>query len=226
MAYPYIPSGGLIQAAFSQFRKSFPAKIDSGTLKKLGIASSNEGALINILKFLGILTDENSKTPLGTKLFTSHDDQKYQEELSSLVREAYSELFDLHGEPTWKLDRDALISFFRGADETSAVTGARQALTFQTLASLAGQRDESVATRGSSGPRQSRSASEKQPSKGKEKVAQIAVVQGDTEASGLAETQRFGLTVRVEINLPANGSQATYDNIFKSIRSNLLNGSD
>ncbi len=63
MAYPYIPSGGLIQTAFNQFRKSFPSKVDSGTLKKLGIASSNEGALINILKFIGVLTEQNDKTP-------------------------------------------------------------------------------------------------------------------------------------------------------------------
>jgi hypothetical protein len=34
----------------------------------------------------------------------------------------------------------------------------------------------------------------------------------------------FGLTVRIEINLPAGGDQQTYDRIFKSIRENLLNG--
>jgi hypothetical protein len=33
-----------------------------------------------------------------------------------------------------------------------------------------------------------------------------------------------GLTVRIEINLPADGDQDTYDRIFKSIRENLLNG--
>jgi len=32
-----------------------------------------------------------------------------------------------------------------------------------------------------------------------------------------------GLTVRVEINLPPDGDQATYDRIFRSIRENLLN---
>ena len=31
-----------------------------------------------------------------------------------------------------------------------------------------------------------------------------------------------GLTVRIEINLPAGGSKETYDNIFKSIRANLI----
>ena len=35
---------------------------------------------------------------------------------------------------------------------------------------------------------------------------------------------QLGLTVRIEINLPPSGDQATYDAIFKSIRANLLNG--
>lgn len=33
-----------------------------------------------------------------------------------------------------------------------------------------------------------------------------------------------GLTVRIEVNLPASGDQATYDRIFRSIRENLING--
>ncbi len=33
----------------------------------------------------------------------------------------------------------------------------------------------------------------------------------------------MALTVRIEINLPANGTQDTYDMIFKSIRANLIN---
>ena len=32
----------------------------------------------------------------------------------------------------------------------------------------------------------------------------------------------MALTVRVEVNLPANASQDTYDAIFKSIRANLI----
>jgi hypothetical protein len=32
-----------------------------------------------------------------------------------------------------------------------------------------------------------------------------------------SENPNFGLTVRIEINLPATGDQETYDKIFKSI---------
>jgi hypothetical protein len=35
---------------------------------------------------------------------------------------------------------------------------------------------------------------------------------------------RFGLTVRIEVNLPAEGEQQTYDRIFRSIRKNLIDG--
>ena len=51
---------------------------------------------------------------------------------------AYSELFNLHGDATWELPLDDLISFFRASDQTSDIVGRRQASTFQALASLAG----------------------------------------------------------------------------------------
>jgi hypothetical protein len=35
--------------------------------------------------------------------------------------------------------------------------------------------------------------------------------------------KEMALTVRIEINLPAEASAETYDNIFKSIKVNLLN---
>jgi hypothetical protein len=40
----------------------------------------------------------------------------------------------------------------------------------------------------------------------------------------VGSNQSLGLTVRVEINLPADGSKETYDAIFKSIKKNLLGG--
>ena len=219
MAYPYIPSGGLVQTAFQQFRKSLPAKVDSDTLKKLGIASSNEGALINIMKFIGILDKENQRTKEGAQVFTTHDDTKFGNALATLVETAYRELFELHGASAWSLDRDTLISYFRGSDETSAVTGSRQALTFQTLASLSLKRAEHVPSRGSSGPRVA-PKDKAPPAKRKHEAPKPPALVVNPPTGG----SPVGLTVRIEINLPANGSQATYDNIFESIRKNLLNG--
>ncbi|TKD53137.1 DUF5343 domain-containing protein [Sphingomonas baiyangensis] len=219
MAYPYIPSGGLIQTAFQQFRKSFPAKVDSETLKKLGIAPSNEGSMINIIKFLKFTDKDNQRTQEGSQLFNTHDDQKFGQALENSVRSSYSELFELHNDGAWTLDRDALISFFRNSDQTSAVTGARQALTFQTLASLAGKRAEQVSSRTPN----ARGGNIEKKTSPKNKTSNVEPK--NLSSSSLDENNKspVGLTVRIEINLPANGSQATYDNIFQSIRKNLLN---
>ena len=42
------------------------------------------------------------------------------------------------------------------------------------------------------------------------------------EVNGGNGRRDMALTVRIEINLPAGGSKETYDNIFKSIRANLI----
>ncbi|MCG8059581.1 MAG: hypothetical protein JAZ21_07135 [Candidatus Thiodiazotropha taylori] len=42
------------------------------------------------------------------------------------------------------------------------------------------------------------------------------------DAAQINNGGNLGLTVRVEINLPADGSKETYDAIFKSIKENLL----
>lgn len=223
MAYPYIPSGGLIKTAFDQFRKSMPARVDADTLKKLSIASSNETAIINIMKFIGLLSDENKKTSDGTKVFTQHDDEKYQDALARQVKPAYSELFELHGDDAWSLDRDSLIGFFRSSDETSAVTGKRQAITFETLAALSGMSDKEVGVRGPNKRKEAPSKKTTPPvAKQKPKTRKMGDDQA-REREFLGETP-FGLSVRIELNLPANASAESYDNIFKSIRKNLLDG--
>lgn len=44
------------------------------------------------------------------------------------------------------------------------------------------------------------------------------------KGEGDSHAKDFGLTVRVEINLPTAEDQAVYDRIFRSIRENLLHG--
>jgi hypothetical protein len=222
MAFPYVPSGGVLQQAIDQFRKAFPPKVDSATLKKLGVAPSNEGYVITTLKFLGLVSGDNERTDQGVKLFSTHGDDAFAKSLAEIVGEKYSALFDLHADGAWNLDRDALISFFRASDNSTALVGARQALTFAALATMAGQRN---ATAGGATPvPRARSSTRKVSGKPQRAPAKASSENGAGGRAALhpASMGDVALTVRIEINLPANGSQATYDNIFKSIRENLL----
>jgi hypothetical protein len=138
---------------------------------------------------------------------------------AELLKSAYRELFQLHGEGTWTLDDDKLITFFRSADQSSDIVGRRQARTFRSLASLAGYGEA---------PKNNLHVKTRVRSRkdGKSDRAPAPKLNGGTEealaSSKTSSEPPLGLTVRIEINLPADGSQETYDTIFKSIRQNLL----
>ena len=217
--HPYVQGPGALVQVVTHFRKSFPGKVDAGTLKKLGVAPNNESYVLNVLRFLGLIDQEGKKTGEATKAFNLHEDAAFAKAFATLVSKAYSELFDLHGEGAWELDNAALITFFRSHDETTALVGKLQASTFKVLAAYAGH-GEVPATKGSGtkGPKPATKPTAKKATPAAPAPAKL-VQKKDEDASGVV-----GLTVRIEINLPADGDQDTYDRIFKSIRENLLNG--
>jgi hypothetical protein len=217
--HPYTSGAGALVKAIQQLRSSLPAKIDASILKKLGIAPKNESYLINVLKFLNIIDDDGAPTAEARATFTQHDDSAFGKKLSEMMKKSYSDIFSLHGEKAWNLDNNALVTYFRQSDQTSAVVGSRQATTFQTLAAFAGHGEvpsarQSTARKEKTVPDSTKDKLPKKPKDPKSHPSDL----------GTNAAKNFGLTVRIEINLPADGDQATYDRIFKSIRENLLNG--
>lgn len=220
--HPYISGSGPVVQVTQHLRKSFPTTLSADTLKKLGIAPNNESYLINILRFLGVIDDAGAKTPAAGKVFSLHSDAEFQEAFAKLVKAAYTDLFSLHGDGAWTIDRDKLISYFRTADESSAVVGRRQATTFQALAGLSGHGEPPPAKKPpASAPAP---AAVKKSAKKKSAPAPTAVTApATTPVHAEAPRHRgLGLTVRIEVNLPADGDQATYDRIFRSLRENLI----
>jgi hypothetical protein len=220
--YPYVPSAGpLVKTIEHLRRRSFPTEITAETLRKLGVAPKNESYVINVLRFLGVIDEDGQKVESKTSAFVQHKDEEFQREFEALVREPYEELFELHGDAAWEMDRASLTQFFRTSDHSSEVVGTRQAGTFAALAVLSGR-----AT-----PSSQREAAVRQPAKrNRKKVTPpgeaVRRTASKTTASGVDEGQdgRVGLTVRIEVNLPADGDQQTYDRIFRSIRKNLIDG--
>jgi hypothetical protein len=200
-----------------------PAQIDASTLKRLGIAPSNESVVIGVLRFLGFIDEDGKKTKAGSDVFLKHDDAEFAKTLEKHVKSSYSELFELRGDEVWKVGQDILIGFFRATDETSALTAKRQAIAFETLAALSGHGD--IATTRQKITSTKSTASDKTPRKttkaAKTSAGKITnpVV---SQTGGVAGPSGMALTVRIEVNLPAQADQETYDRIFKSIRANLL----
>lgn len=223
--HPYISGPGNVAQMVTQLRKSFPSTISSETVKKLGLAPNNESYVINVLQFIGVIDSEGKKTPEAAKAFSHHKDEDFSAHFGALVQKAYSSLFDLHGNDAWNLDSDELITFFRQSDQTSATIGGRQAGTFKVLAGLSGHGDvpelkSKKSLKAAAAPKavKGKAAKTIPPPAQPEQSPSTGVNPKHNEGNG------FGLTVRVEINLPADGTKETYDNIFKSIKENLLGG--
>src|SRR5262245_20301749 len=221
LKHPYTSGTSGVVKTIEQLRRSFPATVTADTLKKLGIAPNNEGYIINILRFIRVIDEEGKKTKEAAGVFNKHTDSEFQEGFAPLVQQAYTELFELRGEEAWRLDINSLISFFRTHDESSDIVGRRQATSFQTLAALAGKAEIRPQR-----PKQPVAANAKKPRSERDRPTPPS---GDPESDpGLLNNGRpsrsVGLTVRIEVNLPAGADQETYDRIFRSIRENLING--
>lgn len=217
--YPYISGHRNIFQAVDHFRNSFPQQVNADTFKQLGIAPNNESYLINVLRFVGLLDAEGNKTDAAKEVFSQHKDETFAKGFGELVKTGYEGLFDLHGEKAWGLDVDSLITFFRTSDDTSALVGKRQANTFRALSGLSGHGEtpESRASSKRTGSKKAKATKKKASTKNPPSVKRRENLTTSIEPD-------VGLTVRIEINLPADGEQETYDSIFKSIRENLLNG--
>lgn len=222
MAHPYISGAGNIAQMISLLRKNFPASVNSETVKKYGLASNNESYVINALQFIGVLDSEGKRTDKARNVFVLNDSE-FPSAFEGMIREAYKDIFDTWGEEAWSLNKNALTSYFRTTDKTSDVVGGRQASVFMMFRSLAGREqaaDKAPAngTKPPSKPKAKPAAAKKPP------VVGIKSPQAPAgEPIGVSGRKDMALTVRIEINLPANGSQETYDAIFKSLRANLIN---
>lgn len=222
--HPYISGPGNVAQMVARLRKAFPASITAETVKKHGLAPNNESYVINVLQFIGVIDAEGKKTPEAAKVFSHHGDDQFAQGFSELVKKAYSSLFELHGDDAWALDNGGLVTFFRQSDQTSEAIGKRQGGTFRVLAGLSGHGDLPETKTPKSSKAAKPVATAKQKQKKPHELSQKEQVIETKRPTGLSPGSSLGLTVRVEINLPADGSKETYDNIFKSIKENLLGG--
>ena len=224
-SHPYISGAGNITQMIGFLRKNFPSTVTSDTVKKLGLASKNESYVINVLQFLSLIDEQGKRSDAGHEAMTKHDESEFRSAFGGIVKAAYSDLFDLRGDDAWTMNKNQLISYFRSADKTSDVIGSRQAGVFVALRELAGHVTEqsqvspNPKTKAMNVAKPKSTAKQAKPT---EQKAKDQVV--DPDHPPLHPKPHKGdmaLTVRIEINLPAEGTKETYDAIFKSIKANL-----
>lgn len=220
-SHPYISGAGNITQMISYLRKNFPSTVNSDTVKKYGLAPKNESYVINALQFIGLIDEAGKRTDIGHDVLTTHDEEEFRTKFADLIKKAYSDLFEIFAEEAWALPKPKLIGYFRQADKTSEIIGTRQAAVFQALRSLAGHEVQAeLKAPVAAGAKKPKVVATKvqRPKAEEAPAAAAAPAAGAVKAPVKSD---IALTVRIEINLPAEGTQETYDAIFKSIKANL-----
>lgn len=222
--YPYISGPGALVKTIEQFRKSFPAAVDSAYFKRMQLAPGNESYLINILRFLGLIDESGAKIDDAANAFYGSEEH-FRSGFGDLVAKAYAPVFSELGDDAWTASRDSLSHWFRMVDKTTDLIGSRQASTFLTLAGLTGN-GVPVDVKSSS------KNATKSPGKPKAEKATASVdaLKAETSANRIPspaagghtpEGSPVGLSVRIEVNIPVGATPDEYDAMFASIRKHL-----
>ena len=104
-SHPYISGPGNITQMIGYLKKSFPATVNSETVKKYGLASNNESYVINALQFIGLIDETGKRQEHAHAVLTTHDEEEFKSKFAGLIKGAYSELFEMHGDDAWTLPK-------------------------------------------------------------------------------------------------------------------------
>src|SRR5690242_205838 len=103
-----------------------PNKFTTSHLKAIGFPSSNDRAIIPLLKDLGFLSSDGTPTK---RYHEYRNPAKSKAVLGAALREAYEELFHVNAKPT-RSDREAILGTFKSINNASDRVAELQAMTF------------------------------------------------------------------------------------------------
>jgi hypothetical protein len=199
--YPYVVSNNKIGPILEKLAKAAkPARFSQEFLNNLGFGSSNDRAVIPLMRRLGFLNDSGSPTEFYDQL---KDATRHKSILGERIKSLYSELFKLNTEIHKASDTEikGALSRITGKDETSVN---RYYATFKTLVGLADME-------GTSAPERSVKSDP-----AKEDLEDEKKVQKDTR------TLKPSFHYNIQLHLPATTDVSVYNAIFKSLRDSLL----
>lgn len=202
-------SQGNIEKIFEKIIEgSPPEKYNVEHLKGLGFKSSNDRAIIPLLKDLGFLTSDGSPTQVYNEY---RNTTKSGEVLGRALLDTYSDIFSINENPTVS-DRKSIEGKFKTVHGSNDKRAQLQATTFLSLLKRA-DLDAARSIDGNDTILQNTFADE---------IPRPASP-NESETTSV-RTIGAGLHYNIQIHLPATKDIEIYNSIFKSIRKNLLDG--
>lgn len=185
-----------------------PDKFTTEHLKKLGFKSSNDRAIIGLLKDLGFLTEDGTPTQ---RYHEYRDTSRSKQVLGEAIKDAYQDIFHVNEKPS-EADKKAICGVFKTTHNVSERVAGIMTSTFLALLSLADINTHS-------------NPSTTGLPKEKVDVPKIPVEKNIPNTSLNTPSSKPivpNLRYNIEIHLPATKDIEVYNSIFKSLREHLL----
>lgn len=200
---PYLASVKNLHAILDAIKNgAVPEAFGLDFLKDLGFTSSNDRAVIKLLKFLGML-DSSGRPQSPYREFVDHT--KSKSILAARVAKAYDDLFASDRNAHTK-NTTTLKGWFKTKTGVGEAVATKMASTFKSLASYADFTGAPV-----------EATNEDTDSNTPEVVT--APEQARAAAGRLAN---LGLSYRIEVHLPDTSNVDTFRAIFKALREELM----
>lgn len=196
---PYMVSAKNLPAILDAMQKAgVPEAFGLDFLKDLGYTSSNDRAVIKVLKYLGML-DDSGRPQTSYRDFV--DQTKAKVVLAQRLRTAYDDLF-LADKEAHSKGAEQLKGWFKTKTGAGDAVATKIATTFKALATYADFKTVPPA------PVEAVKREEKEKATPPERVAALE--------------SPLGLTYRIEVHLPDTTNVDTFRAIFRALREELL----
>ena len=183
-----------------------PNKFTSAHLKGIGFKSSNDQAVLALLKDLRFLADD------GTPLQRYHDYRNSSRSgavMAEAIRDAYGDLFHINEKPG-PADRPAILGKIKSENNVSDRVAELSTATFYALLKLADL----------DAPKSPPARQEKGKQTGRKTDARTEIPES---GASLGQHRRsIDLRYNVEIHLPASKDVEVYNAIFRSLKEHIF----
>ncbi len=202
----YMRGAGKVPEYFQKIRDGVaPETFTLSHLRGLGFTSSNDNAIIPLLKALGFLTSDGKPTQ---RYNDYRDHSKSKAIMGQAIKDAYGDLF-LINENISDSDKPAVQGKFKATHNVSDDVAERMTRTFYALLDLAEINNESsIDTNQNAGDT---------GDGGKPKGENTPGPKSEINKIGIG-----GMYYNIQIHLPATKDVEVYNSIFKSLKEHVI----
>jgi hypothetical protein len=207
--YPYHVNTANVKKFMEHIQKGgVPTKVTGTYIKSVGFATSNDRAILTVLKFIGFVDNAGAPTDLWRKFRNKDQGKKV---LAAALRKSYATLFDTYPDANRK-DNEALRNFFSSHTNVSEGTLTLMVRTFKTLADFGdfeSTTDEEL-------------SDVKDVEINEDEVPEPDKGGGVVKRKLLTGTGGMTVNINIQLQIPATDKAETYDSFFAAMKKHLL----